>query len=42
MLGVGKLVASEIMGNQAGCLNRFVSRFEEGNHPVQTALFPWS
>lgn len=44
MLGVGKLVAEEICGNQSSLLNPFrMSRYAEGNlHPVSNSPFPWS
>ena len=44
MLGVGKLVASEIMGESSRLLEPFrFSRFEEGKlHPVSNSPFPWS
>ena len=44
MLGVGKLVAEEICGDQSSLLepHRF-SRFKEGKlHPVSNSPFPWS
>jgi len=44
MLGVGKLVAAEIMGESSRLLEPFrFSRFEEGKlHPVSNSPFPWS
>jgi methylglutamate dehydrogenase subunit A len=44
MIGVGKLVAGEIMGNQSTMLEPFrFSRFAEGKlHPVSHSPFPWS
>ena len=44
MLGVGKLVATEIMGESSRLLEPFrFSRFEEGKlHPVSNSPFPWS
>ena len=44
MLGVGKLVASEIIGDSSELLEPFrFSRFEEGKlHPVSNSPFPWS
>lgn len=44
MLGVGKLVASEIIGNASPLLEPFrFSRYAEGNlHPVSNSPFPWS
>ena len=44
MLGVGKLVAEEIMGESSKLLQPFrFSRFEEGKlHPVSNSPFPWS
>ena len=44
MLGVGKLVASDIMGESSKLLEPFrFSRFEEGKlHPVSNSPFPWS
>jgi glycine/D-amino acid oxidase-like deaminating enzyme len=44
MLGVGKLVAAEIMGESSTLLEPFrFSRFEEGKlHPVSNSPFPWS
>ena len=44
MLGVGKLVASEIMGDSSKLLEPFrFSRFKEGKlHPVSNSPFPWS
>lgn len=44
MIGVGKLVAGEIMGERSALLEPFrFSRFEEGKlHPVSNSPFPWS
>ena len=44
MLGVGKIVAAEIMGEQSALLNPFrFSRYAEGKlHPVSHSPFPWS
>jgi len=44
MLGVGKLVAEEILGESSNLLEPFrFSRFEEGKlHPVSNSPFPWS
>tara|TARA_Y100001970_G_C14165875_1_gene821256 strand:- start:204 stop:1535 length:1332 start_codon:yes stop_codon:yes gene_type:complete len=44
MIGVGKLVSKEIMGESSILLNPFrFNRFEEGNlHPVSNSPFPWS
>jgi glycine/D-amino acid oxidase-like deaminating enzyme len=44
MLGVGKLVAQEIMGEQSAILEPFrFSRYAQGNlHPVSHSPFPWS
>jgi glycine/D-amino acid oxidase-like deaminating enzyme len=44
MLGVGKLVAEEIMGRKSGILEPFrYSRYGEGKlHPVSHSPFPWS
>ena len=44
MLGVGKLVAEEIMGESSKLMEPFrFSRFEEGKlHPVSNSPFPWS
>jgi len=44
MIGVGKLVAGEIMGERSAILEPFrFSRFAEGNlHPVSHSPFPWS
>jgi methylglutamate dehydrogenase subunit A len=44
MIGVGKLVASEIMGERSTILEPFrFSRFAEGKlHPVSHSPFPWS
>jgi glycine/D-amino acid oxidase-like deaminating enzyme len=44
MIGVGKLVADDIMGNESDLLRPFrFSRFAEGKlHPVSNSPFPWS
>lgn len=44
MIGVGKLVADEIMGEKSDLLEPFrFSRFAEGRlHPVSHSPFPWS
>jgi methylglutamate dehydrogenase subunit A len=44
MLGVGKLVAEEIMGRRSAILEPFrFSRYAEGRlHPVSRSPFPWS
>ena len=44
MLGVGKLVASEICGDHSSLLQPFrFSRYIEGKlHPVSNSPFPWS
>ena len=44
MIGVGKLVAEEILGESPGLLQPFsFSRFAEGRlHPVSHSPFPWS
>ena len=44
MIGVGKLVASEILGEKSKLLEPFrFSRFELGNlHPTSNSPFPWS
>jgi glycine/D-amino acid oxidase-like deaminating enzyme len=44
MLGVGKLVAEEIMGRRSAILEPFrFSRYAEGRlHPVSKSPFPWS
>jgi len=44
MLGVGKLVSKEIMGESSALLDPFrFNRFEKGNlHPVSNSPFPWS
>ncbi len=44
MLGVGKLVAGEIMGHASRLLEPFrFSRYREGRlHPVSNSPFPWS
>jgi len=44
MIGVGKLVSKEIMGETSTLLDPFrFNRFEKGNlHPVSNSPFPWS
>jgi glycine/D-amino acid oxidase-like deaminating enzyme len=44
MMGVGKLVAGEILGERNAILEPFrFSRYEEGKlHPVSNSPFPWS
>ena len=44
MIGVGKLVAAEIMGETSELLEPFrLSRYAEGKlHPVSASPFPWS
>ncbi len=44
MIGVGKLVAQEIMGEKSGLLEPFrFARYAEGRlHPVSHSPFPWS
>ena len=44
MLGVGKLVAQEIVGNPQALLKPFrFSRYEEGDlHPLSNSPYPWS
>ena len=44
MLGVGKLVAQEIMGEKSALLEPFrFARFEKGElHPTSHSPFPWS
>jgi hypothetical protein len=44
MLGVGELVAGEILGEESALLAPFrLSRYAEGQlHPVSTSPFPWS
>jgi hypothetical protein len=44
MLGVGALVAQEILGEESALLAPFrQSRYAEGRlHPVSTSPFPWS
>jgi hypothetical protein len=44
MIGVGKLVASEIMGDRSAILEPFrFSRYSQGKlHPVSHSPFPWS
>ena len=44
MIGVGKLVASELLGENSKLLEPFrFSRFKEGKlHPISNSPFPWS
>jgi glycine/D-amino acid oxidase-like deaminating enzyme len=44
MIGIGKLVAGEVMGTKSKLLEPFrFSRYEEGKlHPVSHSPFPWS
>jgi hypothetical protein len=44
MIGIGKLVAGEIVGERSGLLAPFrFSRYAEGKlHPVSNSPFPWS
>jgi len=44
MIGVGQLVAEELMGRRNGLLEPFrFSRFAEGRlHPTSSSPFPWS
>ena len=44
MIGVGKLVAQELMGEKSALLEPFrFSRFEKGElHPTSNSPFPWS
>jgi hypothetical protein len=44
MIGVGKLVADDIVGTESELLKPFrFSRFREGRlHPVSHSPFPWS
>jgi glycine/D-amino acid oxidase-like deaminating enzyme len=44
MIGVGKLVAQQVMGEQSRILEPFrFSRYIEGKlHPVSSSPFPWS
>jgi len=44
MIGVGHLIADEIMGEKQDLLEPFrLSRYEEGNlHPVSNSPYPWS
>ena len=44
MLGVGKLVAEEVLGQKSTLLEPFrFSRYEQGNlHPTSNSPFPWS
>jgi glycine/D-amino acid oxidase-like deaminating enzyme len=44
MIGVGKLVADEVLGEKSSLLEPFrFSRYEEGKlHPTSNSPFPWS
>ena len=44
MIGVGKLVANEVLDERSELLEPFrFSRFELGNlHPISNSPFPWS
>ena len=44
MMGSGKLVAAEMMGETSALLEPFrLSRYAEGKlHPVSNSPFPWS
>ena len=44
MMGVGKLVAEEILGNESELLKPFrFNRYEKGElHPTSNSPFPWS
>jgi hypothetical protein len=44
MIGVGELVASELLGESRALLEPFrFSRYAEGRlHPVSKSPFPWS
>ena len=44
MIGVGKLVADELMGEKSSLLEPFrFSRYKQGNlHPISNSPFPWS
>jgi len=44
MIGIGKLVAAEMMGETSALLEPFrLSRYAEGKlHPVSNSPFPWS
>jgi len=44
MIGVGALVARELLGERQGLLEPFrLSRYAEGRlHPVSHSPFPWS
>ena len=44
MIGVGKLVADEVLGEKSSLLEPFrFSRYEQGNlHPTSNSPFPWS
>ena len=44
MLGVGRLIADEVMGSQQDLLKPFrFKRFESGDlHPTSSSPFPWS
>ncbi len=44
MIGVGKLVAEEILGQESSLLKPFrFARYAKGElHPVSNSPFPWS
>ena len=44
MIGVGRLIADEIMGDEQDLLKPFrFNRYESGDlHPVSNSPFPWS
>ena len=44
MIGVGELVAKEILGSESDLLKPFrFNRYEKGElHPTSNSLFPWS
>ena len=44
MIGVGKLVADEVLDEKSELLEPFrFSRFEQGKlHPISNSPFPWS
>ena len=44
MMGVGKLVADELLGNESELLKPFrFNRYEKGElHPTSNSPFPWS
>ena len=44
MIGVGRLIADEVMGEEQKLLKPFrFSRYENGDlHPVSNSPFPWS